>query len=220
MCFSATASFTASGVLVAIGAVAIKKSTTPAQRVLSSVPLIFAAQQFTEGVLWLGIRHSELAAVKEPAIYIFMLFAQVVWPIMIPLSVLLLEQNRKKRKWMKILLGSGLIASCYLFYVIVYYGVHIDADCCHINYRQDLPYFAMKYGGIFYLAPIIVSPAISSIKRLRFLGVVVVISYALSQLFYSEYLTSVWCFFAALISVIILLTIMHMNKNKAEVSNK
>ena len=58
MCFSATASFSAATVIGGIGAVTIWKTARPGYvRVLpfAAIPLLFAAQQVTEGFLWLEI---------------------------------------------------------------------------------------------------------------------------------------------------------------------
>ncbi len=52
MCFSATASFTASGILAAVGLLSIAKARTLPMRIFASTPLLFAIQQASEGVLW------------------------------------------------------------------------------------------------------------------------------------------------------------------------
>lgn len=212
MCFSATASFAASAVLFTIGVISEKRATSVAQRIFSSIPLIFAAQQFNEGLLWLGMEHSSLDSLQQPAMYAFMLFAQVVWPVMIPLSILLLEHNAKRKNILLVFLASGIMAAAYLLYCIVHYGITAKIECYHINYRQHMPDLAMRYGGVFYLAPIIIAPFFSSIKKLRWFGILIILSYAIAEYFYTEYLASVWCFFAAIISVVILMIISDLNK--------
>jgi hypothetical protein len=61
MCFSATASFGAAVVLGTIGIVAMSKAGTKPQRLLAAIPLIFAVQQVTEGLIWLSVDHPALA---------------------------------------------------------------------------------------------------------------------------------------------------------------
>ena len=53
MCFSATASFLAAGVTGAIEVVAIARTRRASEAPLAAAPLIFAAQQGIEGLLWL-----------------------------------------------------------------------------------------------------------------------------------------------------------------------
>ena len=84
MCFSASASFGAGVVLSVIGVASIKKAKSPTQIIFASIPLIFAVQQITEGFLWLSLTHSNFASLKQVTTYIFLFFAQIVWPIWVP----------------------------------------------------------------------------------------------------------------------------------------
>jgi len=74
MCFSAQASFTASAIIIATGAVCVKKSTTAPQGILACIPLIFGIQQFTAGILWLSLSHPEMQRWNNLATHIFLLF--------------------------------------------------------------------------------------------------------------------------------------------------
>ena len=53
----------------------------------ASIPLVFAAQQATEGVVWLTIDGSAHATVHRLAVFAFLGLALVVWPIWLPLSL-------------------------------------------------------------------------------------------------------------------------------------
>jgi hypothetical protein len=55
MCFSATASFGASVVLGTIGVATLTKVKERAQVPFAIIPIMFAVQQFTEGILWIGL---------------------------------------------------------------------------------------------------------------------------------------------------------------------
>ena len=55
MCFSANASFGAGVVLTIIGVAAIKKVQHPSQILFASIPLLFAVQQISEGILWITL---------------------------------------------------------------------------------------------------------------------------------------------------------------------
>ena len=213
MCFSAGASFTASAVLLTIGAISIKKSTSASQRLLSCIPLIFGVQQGAEGILWLGLSHPEYLYLGRPAKYAFLLFAQVIWPVMVPLSVMHMEADAKRKNLLKVLLGSGILLAGYLLYCLIRYRTDASINCYHINYQLSYPDITMKL-GIFYFLPTIIPPFVSSIKRLRLLGITIFLSYIVTQIFYKEYLISVWCFFAAVISLIVLSIIFNINRKK------
>ena len=57
MCFSAEVSFTAAGVLGALGAVCIGQASRLREKPLAAIPLLFAAQQALEGFIWLSPLH-------------------------------------------------------------------------------------------------------------------------------------------------------------------
>lgn len=221
MCFSASASFTAGAVLLTMGAIAIRKSSTPAQRVLSCIPVIFGLQQLTEGLLWIGLSRPGYEYLVQPAKYGFLLFAQVVWPAFIPYSIMRIEPKPVRKKIMKVLFGFGLVLAAYFAYCLSAYDVTVAPGCAHINYVLSYPtlgVYAMSFG---YFLPAAIPPFISGISRLRVLGLATLLAYVAAKIFYEQYVISVWCFFAALVSGFVLFIIYEMNPQQpAEIAEK
>lgn len=58
---------------------------------LAAVPLMFAAQQVTEGIVWLTIGDQSERPENLAAVAVFLVFALVVWPLWVPLSLLKAE---------------------------------------------------------------------------------------------------------------------------------
>ena len=58
MCFSATASFSVGAILLGLGTLTLKAARRPPELVLAAIPLLFAIQQLSEGVIWLTDRKS------------------------------------------------------------------------------------------------------------------------------------------------------------------
>lgn len=84
MCFSAEASFTTAAVLTTIGFAGLKINFSRSQLFLAMIPLLFAIQQFFEGVLWLGLESTTFPiTILMLAKKIFLIFAFLVWPISI-----------------------------------------------------------------------------------------------------------------------------------------
>ena len=154
---------------------------------------------------------------KQFATYVFLVFAQVIWPIMIPYCMMKMEKQPQRKKILTLLLGSGIVVSLYLAYCLSFYPIIANIDCYHIHYEQYFPILPVKYGGLFYLIPTVISPIISTNKRLQLLGLILLVSYIVTSIFYKYYLTSVWCYFAAIISLIILSIIMDMNKQREKI---
>ena len=89
MCFSATASFlTASfltgGLTGTIGIAALAQTTGRRQWPLAAMPLFFAVQQGTEGVLWLTLPVAPTGSLSSFLVILSLLMATVFWPIYVP----------------------------------------------------------------------------------------------------------------------------------------
>ena len=207
MCFSANVSFGASAVLTAIGIASIKKTKEPRQLFFAAIPLLFAAQQITEGFLWLTLRNHEYLYTQCVLTYIFIFFAQVLWPVWVPLSITLLDKKEARTTLQKTIIGIGVVVSAYLAFCLMTYSVEANINGMHIGYKQDYPQALKNYGALLYILAIIGPPFMSHIKKMWMLGVTVLLSYIISAIFYQHYVLSVWCFFASLISVSIYIII-------------
>jgi hypothetical protein len=212
MCFSATASFGASTILLTIGIVTIKKAQSTPQRFLAVIPLIFSVQQFAEGGLWLSLTHSAYASLHNFFMYLFLAFAQVVWPIFVPLAILLLETEPVRKKVLLAFLAIGILTGGYLLFCILFYKVEAFVSSHHIGYAQEFPLIHLRMSGVMYFIPTVVSAFISSVKPLRLFGGLILLSFIITKVFYSDYVISIWCYFAAIISLLILYIIILLNK--------
>jgi hypothetical protein len=108
MCFSPEASFAGSIIIGSIGIATVRKVHKPSQLVFACIPLFFAVQQLAEGFLWIALPDAGHYYLQKISTYIFLGMADVIWPMMIPLSVLLMEENPKKKKIIQVFLVSGL----------------------------------------------------------------------------------------------------------------
>jgi hypothetical protein len=201
MCFSASASFGAGVVLSVIGVASIKKAKDPAQIVFASIPLLFAMQQTTEGFLWLALTDPAFASLQQVATYNFLFFAQVVWPVWVPFAILKFELKERRRKAELFLVGIGLIVSLYLGYCLMTYHVEAKIIGYHIKYQQDYPSGIGRYCGLLYFIATIAPPFFSRVKRMWLLGMAILISYVITAILYTDYVLSVWCFFASILSI-------------------
>lgn len=212
MCFSASASFGAGVILSTIGVVSIRQAKTSSQVPFAAIPLIFAVQQVTEGFLWLSLREPVNSSVQISSTYIFLFFAQVVWPFWVPFSMYKIENDARRKKALKILLFLGTLVSAYLAYCLMKYDVQGTITGNHISYRQDYPEALSIYGGILYMISTIAPIFLSSAKRMNYLAFSILISYLVTIIFYEGYIVSVWCFFAAIISIIVFFIVRGMRK--------
>jgi len=205
MCFSASASFTASTVLGVIGVILISKVSSKNLLVLAFIPLAFGFQQFSEGIVWLYLPDRAGETIPIIAKNVFLFFAFVFWPIWIPLSLWLPEQNMARKNILAICLGIGITLGCSLILTIPSF-VPIFL-CCSINYSFDLiesnisllkklNIAALTAYGIATLLPLF----LSSIKKAWIVGILVTLSAIITYWIDRSFFISMWCFFAAIFS--------------------
>jgi len=204
MCFSAGASFTAATALATAGYFSVRKTESRRQLPFASIPYLFAVQQFAEGVFWLTSGGSVSPMWESPAILIFLVFAQVVWPFWIPLSVYVVETVKQRKRLLTLFLIIGIGLATYHLYCLLVYPVHAYVSGYHVEYSLNFPLLSQNITGPFYVLVTILPLFISSVNRMNVLGVAIAASFVITYFFYTQYLISVWCFFAAVISGIVL----------------
>jgi hypothetical protein len=205
MCFSASGSFGAAALLAGVGAVSLKQEKDPSHRLLALVPLLFAGQQAAEGVVWLTLGQPEHDLLQLVAVTAFLAFAVAVWPLWVPLSLWLGERSPRRRAILAALVVVGLIVAAFA-------GVMLGAErpvayvARHsLSYRGHQPHRAVVLG--LYLPMYVIASVlpffVSTINRAKLMGTVLVLSLVVTFAVKRETFVSVWCFFAALLSAVI-----------------
>jgi uncharacterized membrane protein HdeD (DUF308 family) len=203
MCFSAGASFAGGTVITAIGIATARRVRKPEQKLFSTIPLIFGMQQISEGFVWVALQNPGNQAMLTISGYLFLIAAVVIWPTMVPLSVLKMEQKPSRRRYLKIFLAAGIITSLYYGTGLIIHNIEPEISNHHIKYVNDFPKSLATPAFILYLIATLIPIYISSIKKMYLFGILVTVSCLITGIFFKEYLTSVWCFFAAFISIVI-----------------
>lgn len=221
MCFSATASFSAGVILTGIGVASFKKTTKPSQRIFAAIPLLFAVQQFAEGILWIVLSNTvDYAQLEKFSTAVFIVIAQIVWPIWVPLSIQQLETNRNARQWLTFFTILGFIVSLTLAWCFISYEVTAEIDGYHITYLQNYPDFYLGLVSYLYVLVTILPPFLSHFKRMWLLGLMILVSYLVTKIYYDDYLISVWCFFAAIISALVYYVLFEVKSKSLQLYTK
>ncbi len=215
MCFSATASFTAGAVLGTIGTASLSKAKKAEQIPFANIPIIFAIQQVCEGFVWLSFSRETFMPWHNQLVYGFLFFAQVLWPSFVPISILLLEQDTVRKKWLRFITLCGVAASVITTYRMINYPVLAEIKEHHLHYSFQAPHIFVLVTSVLYFISTILPGYVSGIKNMKLLASFMLGSLILSRIFYEVYFISVWCFFAALISSIVIYVV----KNIENVQN-
>lgn len=200
MCFSATASFTASAVLGVVGAVTLGKTKNRRAWLLSAVPLLFALQQFVEGLLWVALKNS--SEYVFPLTHVFLFFALFLWPIYTPLMILFIEPSKVRRIIISIFCVGGAVVGTmfYVNFLLQPDVVRVVNKCLY--YPTNIMYpELLKY---LYIVVTVGSGLISSRSIVKLFCLLVLVGSVITYYFYAVNFTSVWCFFAAIVSVTLL----------------
>ncbi len=207
MCFSATASFTAGIGLTSIGIVTVRMAPTRRAIPFASIPLLFGIQQLSEGIIWLWIGHS--AIVVSIASVFYLTFSHIVWPTLLPTSVLCLETIRWRRMILWGFVVTGLIVSGYFLYYLSIETITTSIVGQSITYRS--PHFLNTFLLSPYTAATCASCLFSHDRIVNAFGVIAFIGAVMTSLFFHHAFISVWCFFGAILSVMIYVQVRQMS---------
>lgn len=200
MCFSAEASFTAAAALSVTGAASlylVRKH--PSLFLIALIPLLFGVQQASEGLVWLQLEH-----VSEIGKYLFLIFAYLIWPVWIPLALWTAEKIDWRKNLIGLCLIFGICWSLYHIYTLGFMTPSVEIVKNSIHYSTS--YHSPRVKQVLTLAymTILIAPCfLSSIPNIWFFGLFAIFSAGVTNHFYHNSFASVWCFFAALASLLL-----------------
>ncbi len=202
MCFSATASFTAGAFLLGLSIVTMRYVRQPRELPFAAIPLLFAVQQLSEGVVWLSFKYDALQ-LNAIMTQFYSFFSHVLWPVYVPVAVYLLEPPGMRRRSLQMLALAGLAVGAYLLYSMIVYPIVSRPIGDHVVYLA--PHFFPLVAMSLYLISVTASLLLSSHKVVKVFGALALLSFMAAYYFYAKWFISVWCFFAALMSAVVFL---------------
>lgn len=204
MCFSIEADVVAGVALLPVAALSLREVKVWREVPFAALPALFAAHQLTEALVW-GRQSGDVSVeVGGVAALVYLLIAMPLLPTLVPVSVMLLEP-RSARARMVPYLGLGALASAYLTYVLLTrpIGVTEHPHCLEYHTGVEHPYL---WATVYILAVVGVLLA-SSYRSVVVFGVINVVGIVLVAALYFEAFTSLWCAFAAVASIMV---VVHM----------
>lgn len=202
MCFSAAANFVGSGVLGAVGVVTLTKVKHRRELLFAALPTLFAIHQFIEGFVWLGLDGTLSPAVTHWMGELFVLFAQGLLPLLMPLGVLLFESDVKSRRRMVpfVVLGAG--TSLYMLWALAMHPLEIYVRGDSIVYINQGTYYTTL--AVLYVIATCGSLFFSKVREMVIFGIANLAILLVVMAVKRYAFTSLWCAYAAIASVIIL----------------
>ena len=183
-----------------IGAVTVRRASG-SEIPFAAIPIFFAIQQLIEGTLWLALpAQSSLVHILTVA---YLVFANILWPIYVPVAIWMIEPNELRRKRLLVPLAAGALTTLFFVGALAMQPVSAAIIGSHIHY--DFPHPHDKMAFAFYATATCIAPLLSSYKLVQWLGATLIVSMIAAYIIYAAWFASVWCYFAALISALICL---------------
>ncbi len=208
MCFSESVSLTTSAILISVGIYCIKQALPNREYLpLACVPLVFGIQQVFEGVVWGGINSGSSSTVYFGAMT-FLFFSHWFWLFWVPFMVSCLEHHRIIRLIADFFVIVGVCYGAFLYIPLLFNSDWLFVDVV----RGSIQYQARFIGDsvpvalsrLLYAMTVLIPLCTSSRLDIRIWGIVIALFALISRLLFYYAFVSVWCFFAALISVYII----------------
>lgn len=216
MCFSANTSYGSAAILIAVGTVTTIGNREKSRVMISLVPFLFGVQQLAEGIIWQTMGQNTSWLPRQYAILTFLGFALVVWPSYIPWSIYHVETNLKRRNLLQILGGIGLFVSLLAGWILLRSDLTAYSVGHSLAYRianmPRHPKWPSNLEFFLYVVPILLPFFISTLGEIKKAGYLIFAAMVITQIVNQEASASVWCFFAALISLYIAVDVLKVRK--------
>lgn len=213
MCLAPEVDLVAGVVISAVGIDTLRHLDRRREVVIGSLPLLFGLHQLVETVVWWSVDGTIDATSGRAAMWIYLFFALPVLPVLVPLALLLVEAQATRRRWLVGLLALGAVVAAVLAWQLLDGTVNASAGTAHIKYVFGLQWPIVVIGG--YLIATCGPLLVSSWPTLRWWGAANLVVVGLIGVAAAEGFLSLWCFWAAITSVAINLTLRRHRHDRA-----
>lgn len=203
MCFSPAGDLVGGLVVTAIGVDACLHLRGRAQyRLVATLPVLFGLHQIDETFVWWRLQGHVPAGVGTFAMWVYLLFALVVLPVLVPTTVMALAPPRQR--WsLAPFLALGAVASSILLETMLRGHPSVRLGSYHLAYSIGLQHGMVVIG--LYIVATCGSLLASGIRNVVWFGVVNLVAVVVLARLAADGFTSLWCFYAALTSAAIAL---------------
>jgi hypothetical protein len=217
MCFSASISYGTAAVLAGTGVYAVQQARQLPRPYLlwALIPVLFGIQQAFEGAVWQALAAGNVpafdgAGARPSAVPLalgFHFFSHFLWPWWIPLCSYLVEPGGLRKR---VFAGCTLFGACAGTLVYASMLLHpewmsVAARVHSIDYQLSFPWRSAIHLPVtpaaLYALTILVPLLCSSHRPIVIFGGLLAGSMLLASQAYGYAYVSVWCFFAAALSL-------------------
>jgi hypothetical protein len=215
MCFSPEGDLTGGLVVTAIGVDACRHLRgRNNQLLLATLPLLLGAHQIDESLVWWSLQGHVPHLAGRIAMWIYLVIAFVVVPVLVPIAILRIEPTARRR-WPIVpfvVLGVGVAVD--LLVTMLRGPVTVKLGSYHLAYSIGLRHGLLIIG--LYVVATCGSLLMSGYRHIVIFGLANLVVVVLLARLTADGFASLWCFYAALASGAISL---HLRLAKAHRGN-
>jgi hypothetical protein len=201
VCFSVEADVVAGLVLLPVGALTLREVRHARELPFASLPLLFAAHQLVEAVVWAGTEGTVSSGTQHAAALGYLIFALPVLPVLVPLAVLLLEPRRARLR-VAPFVALGAVVAANLSFVLATHPISVVAQPHALEYNIGLPH--ENWWTVLYIVAVIGPSVLSGYPSIVAFGLLNLVGLTVVAIVYVEGFASLWCVWAGLSSVLVL----------------
>ena len=207
MCFSTTADVVAGAVLVPVAVLSLRQARTTRELPFAALPAVFAVHQLIEALVWAGTDGQVSSWLAHAAAVAYVFIALPVLPILFPVAVWLLEPIERRHR-MTPFVVLGAVVSARLGHAVLTHGVSVTPHEHALSYGIGIAHSVLW--SVLYVGAIVGTAVLSRFPGVIAFGVLNLVGLTVVALAYVEAFASLWCVYAALTSVLILV---HMRRS-------
>jgi hypothetical protein len=201
VCFSAEADIVTGVIVTVVGIDALRHVGHGRESAMAALPVLFGLHQLIEVPVWWGLEGGVSPGLASGAAWLYLAIAFGVIPWAVPLAVLRLETDPKRRALMSPLLGLGIVVAAVLMFAIVNSPIVVLDGGNHLDYSASL-----EFGGLitaFYVVATCGALLFSSDRVAVIHGGVNLIAVTALAVLLATGVISLWCLWASVTSIAI-----------------
>lgn len=201
----------AGAVLVPLGGLALTRVRGVRELPYAVLPLVFGVHQLTEALVWAGDAGHVSACTAQRAAEAYAWVALPLLPLLVPLAVLLLTPAAapRRRLWGAAFAGLGAAVTAWTASRILLNGVRVEVREHVVIYRTGLG--EPEFWAVLYVVAVVGACLVSPHRPVQLFGALNLAGLVVVAWAYATAFASLWCFWAAVSSVVIVTHLIRPN---------
>ena len=196
MCFSPQGDLIGGAVVTAIGIDAFRQTAgRSGHLLLAGLPLVLGAHEVDESLVWWSLQGHISAGIGRTAMWIYLVIALLVVPVLVPVAILRLEPARRHRRAIAPFVLLGLGVACVLLKAMVHGPATVTMGSYHLAYSIGLRNGMVIVG--LYVVATCGALLLSSYRHIVMFGLANLVAVAILARLTADGFASLWCFYAA-----------------------